>query len=262
VDCIFPDRLKVYFFYAMASAMDIGSAVAAGVSAGLSQGGSRKRARGSDSSRSRKKSRSNKISRGVAWKGEILPPVLKTKLKYTENVYASSAGGDYTYIFRLNSIYDFDYSGGGHQPMGHDQLSTLYDHYKVTGVRWVVKAYLVDNTDVRPMRCAAWVNDVTSNAATQSEAEEQAGAKNAMALYGGRDAGYLSGYTDIATVFGLTKEQSEGDGNLISLFGANPANQVYLHLRFQTGVATFAVNFQIYATIDVECKSPKALALS
>jgi len=242
--------------------MDIGSAVAAGVSAGLSQGGSRKRARGSDSSSSRKKSRSNKISRSVAWKGEILPPVLKTKLKYTENVYATSAGGDYTYVFRLSSINDFDYSGAGHQPMGHDQLALLYDHYKVIGVRWVVKAYSVDGADVRPMRACAWVNDIVSNAATQSEAEEQAGSKTAMALYGGREPAYLSGYTDIATVFGLTREQSESDGNLIANFGSNPANNAYLHLRFQTGVATFAINFQIYATIDVECKNPKTLALS
>jgi len=242
--------------------MDLSQAVAAGVSAGLS-GGRRKRARTpARTSGSSKKPRNAWLSRTLAWRGEIIPPVLKTKLKYTENVYATSTGGDYTYIFRLNSIYDFDYSGTGHQPMGHDQLATLYENYRVTGVRWQIKAFNCDAADVRPMRCSAWVNNVVTNAASQSEAEEQPGAKNAMALWGGRGAGRMGGKTDIAKEFALTREQAEGDDNTLSSFGGNPPNVCYLHLRFQTGVATFAVNFQFEATIDVECKDPLKLSLS
>lgn len=198
----------------------------------------------------------------MAWKGQIVPPILTTKLKYVENVYATSAGGDYTYKFRLNNIYDFDYSGGGHQPMGHDELATLYENYRVTGVRWIVKAYNVDGTDARPMRACAWVNNVDTNAASQNEAEEQPGAKNGLAQASGRDPAVLSGYTDIATEFALTKDQIEGDDHTIASFGAGPNQEITLHLRFQTGVASFAVNFQIYATINVECKNPKRLATS
>lgn len=245
----------------MASAMDLSQAVAAGVSSGLS--GGRKRQRTGSSSRktsSRKAARS--LTRSIAWKGQVVPPILKTKLRYAENVYASSAGGDYTYIFRLNSIYDFDYTGGGHQPMGHDELSNLYEYYRVTGVRWVVKAFNTDSSDARPMRCTAWVNDVVTNAANQNEAEEQPGAKNAMALFGGRSEARLSGYTDIAHEFALSGDQAESDNNTIAAFGDTPSRVAYLHVRFQTGVATFACNFSINAVIDVECKNPKRLALS
>jgi len=249
------------FIYEMASAMDLSQAVAAGVSSGLS--GGRKRQRTGTSSRktsSRKAARS--ISRSIAWKGQIVPPILKTKLRYAENVAASSAGGEYTYVFRLNSINDFDYSGGGHQPMGHDELATLYENYRVTGVRWVVKAFSTDTTDARPMRCSAWVNDVTTSAATQNEGEEQPGAKNALALWGGRSEARLSGYTIIANELSLTTDQAESDDLTQASFGSNPNQVVYLHVRFQTGIASFACNFSINAVIDVECKNPKRLALS
>lgn len=36
-------------------------------------------------------------------------------------------------VFRANSIYDPDYSGLGHQPMGRDQWAALYNHGVVIG---------------------------------------------------------------------------------------------------------------------------------
>jgi len=244
----------------MASSMDLSQAVAAGVASGLS--GGRKRARSASIKSSSAKKGKRSISRNIAWKGQVVPPVLKTKLKYCDNVTASSAGGDYTYVLRLNSIYDFDYTGVGHQPMGHDELAQLYDSYRVTGVRWLIKAVCIDANNATPMRCSAWVNNVTTNAASQSEAEEQSGARNTLALWGGRSQASLTGYTNIAHELGLTPAQAESDDNSLALFNATPASIIYLHLRFQTGIATFGVNFQIYATIDVECKDPKRLVQS
>ncbi len=36
--------------------------------------------------------------------------------------------------FRMNSLFDPDFSAGAHQPYGFDQLATLYDKYVVHGV--------------------------------------------------------------------------------------------------------------------------------
>lgn len=40
------------------------------------------------------------------------------------------------HVFRLNSLYDPDYTGAGHQPYGYDQMSTFWTDYRVVGVRW------------------------------------------------------------------------------------------------------------------------------
>lgn len=44
-------------------------------------------------------------------------------------------------IFRLNSLYDPDYSGTGQQPYGFDQMASLYRKYKVNGVKIDVTIY-------------------------------------------------------------------------------------------------------------------------
>jgi len=187
--------------------------------------------------------------------------VLRTKVKYTDSTGFASAGGDYTYIFRLNSLFDPDYTGGGHQPMGHDELATLYDNYQVTKVTWHVYSANLDDTTLRPMRCAAWVNNVVTNAADQNEAEEQPDAKSGLAEPGIQLA-HLKGTTVIANTFGLTPAQAKSSDNLVSAFGATPASIAYLHLRWYNGLATFAGHFTVHLTFDVECRDPKRLALS
>lgn len=37
--------------------------------------------------------------------------------------------------FKVNSIYDFDLTGGGHQPLGRDTWTNIYDYYKVLETR-------------------------------------------------------------------------------------------------------------------------------
>ncbi len=66
-----------------------------------------------------------------------LMPVSKlVKMKYNQSITLNpgTASGAYQY-FRANSVYDPYQSGGGHQPMGFDQLMLFYDHYRVVGAR-------------------------------------------------------------------------------------------------------------------------------
>lgn len=61
-------------------------------------------------------------------------------LRYSETVnLAGTAGILQRYAFSANSVYDPNNTGGGHQPMGYDQWTTLYNKYVVLGSKIIVR---------------------------------------------------------------------------------------------------------------------------
>lgn len=75
------------------------------------------------------------------------------QLTYGVNVTLTTAGstslGTY-YRFRLNSLYDPDVTGTGHQPYQYDQLTAIYQSY-------IVKSCYVDLTATDPTADGVWV---------------------------------------------------------------------------------------------------------
>lgn len=62
----------------------------------------------------------------------------KFKCRYVEDRVELNPGAGGTSaetIYRLNSLYDPNLSGVGHQPLGFDQIMPLYDHFTVIGAR-------------------------------------------------------------------------------------------------------------------------------
>jgi len=62
------------------------------------------------------------------------PDKFRTKLRYCDTI-AWVGGAQASNTFRLNSIYDPDLSGTGHQPMYHDTLALVYGKYRVLGAK-------------------------------------------------------------------------------------------------------------------------------
>ncbi len=70
-------------------------------------------------------------------RGDPFPQVMNVSLRYGQLVtLTAGVAGVYgtEQVFRLNSLYDPDLTGTGHQPYGFDTLSSIYFHYKVTAV--------------------------------------------------------------------------------------------------------------------------------
>jgi len=60
------------------------------------------------------------------------PARIRARLRYNEVVSIDSTVGFPGHaLFRANGLYDPNYTGVGHQPMGLDQYALLYNHYKV-----------------------------------------------------------------------------------------------------------------------------------
>ncbi len=80
-------------------------------------------------------------------KGPIFSPRQRTVLRYCEYVSVNPAAGVVAdYIFCANGLYDPNYSGTGHQPLGFDQWMTFYDHYHVVGSKMKVTVIPSDTT--------------------------------------------------------------------------------------------------------------------
>jgi len=68
------------------------------------------------------------------------PDLLRTKLHYCDVVQLSaSAGSPGLWQFRMNSLFDPDFTGTGHQPQWFDQLSAVYSRYRVLGAKITAK---------------------------------------------------------------------------------------------------------------------------
>ncbi|AXH75925.1 MAG: putative capsid protein [Cressdnaviricota sp.] len=66
----------------------------------------------------------------------LVPSTKVVTLRYCQDVTIDGTiGGPGTYQFRANSIFDPDYTGVGHQPLGRDQWAQYYDHYIVIGAK-------------------------------------------------------------------------------------------------------------------------------
>lgn len=84
----------------------------------------------------RRRARTRKAKRTTATINRALQPVAQRyicKMKYAEQITTSGLGA---YAFNLNSIFDPNRSGVGHQPYGFDTLSTMYNRYRVIAVGW------------------------------------------------------------------------------------------------------------------------------
>jgi len=68
------------------------------------------------------------------------------KLRYVESLALDAGIGTHAYhTWRVNSIYDPNFSGPGHQPMGHDFYTQAYERYTVLGAKVTFIGYQPQN---------------------------------------------------------------------------------------------------------------------
>lgn len=69
----------------------------------------------------------------------LVPYSITRRHRYVEQIQLNpGVGGLSQNVFRLNSVFDPNLTGVGHQPMGFDQYSALYERYRVKGCRVTV----------------------------------------------------------------------------------------------------------------------------
>lgn len=80
-----------------------------------------------------------------------LPTSRLIKFRYVSNgILDAPIGTTATHVYRINSIHDPDFTGIGHQPLGHDEWSAFYEKYCVQGAK---------------ITCSFWSTSVTGDLA-------------------------------------------------------------------------------------------------
>lgn len=99
--------------------------------------------------------------RAVAGRRLGFPAQRSAMLRYCTHVTLSNGAGPAdAHAFLLNSIYDPDATGTGHQPMGHDTWANIYNHYVVNGARVRLQfSSTGDDTSRTPIMIGAYVSD-------------------------------------------------------------------------------------------------------
>ena len=187
------------------------------------------------------------------------PDRFVSRMKYVDfitlDMGALDSGIPKTYNFRANSIFDPDLSGVGHQPMGHDEMSTVYDHYCVIGSK--IKCHFVPqggqlvNVDMLYMLQVADTPPVHGNAIDFLEQNNTKGSTIAPA-YAGK-ATTLTAFYSPYKLFGLSKKDSLiSNSKLNASFGTNPIEDACFQVGVVCPTATSANPAPIRVRVEIE----------
>lgn len=187
---------------------------------------------------------------------------LRTILLYREFTTSTTAAGpgDVMYSYNLNGLFDPNQTGTGHQPRGYDQLSALYQRYRVYRVRYEVSYSLAYTNSTSPayvgLSCTNAAIGTSFNDVVEQPHSTVKPCTPAMAVT-------ISGSVDLAQLNGKTPTAYASDDTTQALTGANPTEILRLQLAMLdvTGLAR-AVYVHTTLWYDCEFSDPVQLAQS
>lgn len=93
-------------------------------------------------------------------------------LRYVEQLTLTAQSALGVYVFRANSLFDPNFTGTGHQPMGRDQWATLYNHYVVLGSK--CKVTFCPQSVATTAMCGVYLTDTSGAPYTDSDYFQEA----------------------------------------------------------------------------------------
>lgn len=204
------------------------------------------------------------------------PQKKRLTLKYADSLVITTPTGSTTYRqWKVNSLYDCDGTGTGHQPRFYDNWLTStgpYTVYRVLGVRAKVTLAQSENATIAQssaLLCAGFSTGATNPAAPSGSANSNIWAFTEIPGWSGAvvpvgDARSLSFQRTIADIFGVSPAHILGEDNYQGFYNTDPVNICYFYIAYQA--ADFAVatngNLSVHFEFDVQLENPLFLANS
>jgi len=181
----------------------------------------------------------------------LFPATITKRLRYSTNfLLATTAGAVATYVFRANDLFDPDFTGTGHQPMGFDQLMVFYNHFCVTRAKLIVTFKCYSSVD----QTVCIRQDATNAPLTVIDRIIEFGGLT-MAQVG--SSGEFGGQVtldltlDIAKLQGVTRTALTADPTLRGDAATSPTEVTYFHVAAWDAVGNGA-NIQCSVILEQE----------
>jgi hypothetical protein len=162
-------------------------------------------------------------------------------------------------VYRLNSLYDPNFTQTGHQPLGFDQWKLFYGYYTVLKCDWEIQIIPTDLTAASAV--AVYVSPTSAPSTSVSDLVELGADVVVSNVY--QPPHIFTGSIDMARWFKLTPQELVVDDLKRTAVNSNPVDAVYLQLLV-AGTSTGSANAvaSIRLTFDVVFTVPNVLAPS
>lgn len=166
-------------------------------------------------------------------------------------------------VMNLNSCFDPDRSGVGHQPYGWDQIAALYNRYRVLKCKWKVSFGASSDTYrwvIVPIN--GLLNASITNATTYEAACENPRAISGFQCFGAGEI-VKRGTTALNNLNGVTRTEYLADDRYESLTTASPSEVMTLTIGLQNQTAaTLIIPFTVEMIFETDLHDPLPLAQS
>ena len=164
----------------------------------------------------------------------VLPDRMLVRLPYTDNYTKtqSYSGGGISQVWNLNSIFDPDRTGAGHQPLGRDSFLPLYNYYRVVSAKYNIE---INNTAGLPLQFglikAPFAVGAFGNAAGQALMEQPHTQRKLCGGFPGNTSSIrFTGSVSLPAVIGQSSQQYKSHLATAAAQGANPLTLACLNL--------------------------------
>lgn len=198
------------------------------------------------------------VQRGV---GPFSPRAVTT-LKYCERITVNcTAGVPNIYQFNVNSIYDPNRTGTGHQPYGFDQWAGIYGRYKVFAVSYRILFY--NSTGAGNQGITILMNNSTASLGTDyNTIMELPRSINSILSSQYTQPKLMKGHIYLPRLNGSTKEAYMADDRFQAQISANPTETMIMHIVNYIESTTSNVEFEVQFKYHVEFFDPLTFASS
>lgn len=195
------------------------------------------------------------VQRGL---GPIAPRQI-VRLKYSENIsrtLTSTITSDY--VYNMNSIFDPNLSGTGHQPLGRDQWGQFYRNYRVFGFSYNIS--IAPSSDI--CRYTIVPNRNSGAFIIHDEAAEQPRGMTKYVGFQGGTATNIRGHYSLPQIAGVSTSQYKADQNYQASMGSNPVEELCLHIVTTAPATSLTTRFSINLIFHCELIEPVDLTQS